>query len=680
MNIKYFHEFKTFNDELCRFEILSENGNVQTEVTATSVPFQLEYGETEKLEPIKAAGATLNLISMSPFQFIDLHTDKMQEYMVKFYVNGSLYWLGWLDSETYSEDFSEYDRYSVQFTASDFNITERLKYLDGNGAKYTDVVSLRTVLDRCLNRLGLPFESININCSTTPGLEDTYIQSSNFYDEKGEAMTIREVLEGILKPFALMMVQKHGKLYIYDYNSIHNDNTLADFEDLKDLGFASADSTLEFDTLYNNVEITSGLYADTSIINAPINDNDFIDLTTSSATSTVRTELYNKAEGWERNGSFYFTKFVNLDNNQVIGGVRNVYDNSFQPDERQCIYKATPAKNILLPTTKAGYCLNVKLQAYVNTRDDIFNGQGAKKANNSQMTIVYCNLYLTDSNGNITYYYVNNELFGGWMPAPLKQGRFSLLFISNASLGSSNVLDTWLTNSNITVPFVGFSGGYSERVRTADVGNGCLIPIPSLLGGISGTLHFEICNEVEICEPGLSNGGHPQQQYSTDKVKDILYKGLEINLVDSENNEVNTDDFVFKTFINKNVASDLDSINLICISANEEQIPFGKANILDSNGKILNEYTREGTTTILEKLLMRTIHSNYSQKSYKLKVDVLNDKNLMLSKLTFKDVLGDRTFTVSGSLTDFASSKQELILVETTKDNVDVANIPITED
>ena len=153
MNIKYFHEFKTFNDELCRFEILSEKGNVQTEVTATSVPFQLEYGETEKLEPIKAAGATLNLISMSPFQFIDLHTDKMQEYMVKFYVNGSLYWLGWLDSETYSEDFSEYDRYSVQFTASDFNITERLKYLDGNGAKYTDVVSLRTVLDRCLNRL-----------------------------------------------------------------------------------------------------------------------------------------------------------------------------------------------------------------------------------------------------------------------------------------------------------------------------------------------------------------------------------------------------------------------------------------------------------------------------------------------------------------------------------------------
>ena len=108
MNIKYFHEFKTLNNELCRFEILSEKGNVQTEVTATSVPFQLEYGETAKLEPIKSAGATLSLISMTPFQFIDLHTDNMQEYLVKFYVDNNLYWVGWLDSETYSEDFSLY--------------------------------------------------------------------------------------------------------------------------------------------------------------------------------------------------------------------------------------------------------------------------------------------------------------------------------------------------------------------------------------------------------------------------------------------------------------------------------------------------------------------------------------------------------------------------------------------
>lgn len=75
-------------------------------------------------------------------------------------------------------------------------------------------------------------------------------------------MTIREVLDGILRPFGMMMVQKDGQVHVYDYNSIHNDNNLATFSDIKDLVIASNDSTLEFDTMYNNVEITSGLYAE----------------------------------------------------------------------------------------------------------------------------------------------------------------------------------------------------------------------------------------------------------------------------------------------------------------------------------------------------------------------------------------------------------------------------------
>ena len=680
MNIKYFHEFKTLNNELCRFEILSEKGNVQTEVAATSVPFQLEYGETAKLEPIKSAGATLSLISMTPFQFIDLHTDNMQEYLVKFYVDNNLYWVGWLDSETYSEDFSLYDRYVVQFNVSDFNITNRLKFTDANGNKWYDIVSLRTILNRCLSRLNLPFTAINVHCTTTPDLDNTYIQCSNFYDENNEPMTIREVLDGILRPFGMMMVQKDGQVHVYDYNSIHNDNNLATFSDIKDLVIASNDSTLEFDTMYNNVEITSGLYADKELLNSPIGDEDYLDLVTSSTTTTVRTELFNKTENWERNGSYYFTKFTNIDNNQVIGGARNVYNNNIQPDERQCIYKSVPSKNILLPTAQNGYYLNVKLQTYVNTKDDIFNGSGAKGANNSQMTVVYCNLYLTDTSGNITRYYSNNEFIGGWKQGPLQQGRLSLVFISNASIGSSNVLDAWLTNSNIPVPFTSLYPGYAERVQEKNVGKGVNILLPSLISDVKGQLHFEICDEVEICEPGLSNGGHPDMQYPTSKVKDVLYKNLEITITDSEGNEISTDDFVYKTFINKNVENDLDSINLTCISANEEQIPLGRANLLDSACNIVNNYTREGVTTILEKLLMRTIHSNYSKKTYKLGIDVLSNTNLMLSKITFEDVLPGRVFTLAGSLVDFANSTQRLTLIETSKDNVDVATLPITQE
>ena len=230
MNIAYYYEFRGLDNILNRVEILTGNDVNGKEVIGTGTPFVLEYTDVKKLEPIQGAGATIGIVSHEIFEFVSLHTDDMQEYMVKMYRDGKLYWMGWLDPELYEEQLSDYPPYPVEFTAADFNILERLKYKDENDSNYTDIVSLTEHLKRCLAKLGLPFDRICIGCSTTAEgielsenetvLDKLYVMSANFYDEDDEPMSCREVVESILRPFGMMMVQRDGNLYIYDLNTI----------------------------------------------------------------------------------------------------------------------------------------------------------------------------------------------------------------------------------------------------------------------------------------------------------------------------------------------------------------------------------------------------------------------------------------------------------------------------
>lgn len=158
MNIAYYYEFRGLDNVLNRVEILTNNSVTAKEVTGTGTPFVLTYSDAKKLDPVQGAGATIGLVSHEVFEFVSLHTDDMQGYMIKMYRAGKLYWVGWLDPELYEEQLSDYPPYPVEFTAADFNVLERLKYKDENDANYTDIVSMKEHLKRCLSALALPFE------------------------------------------------------------------------------------------------------------------------------------------------------------------------------------------------------------------------------------------------------------------------------------------------------------------------------------------------------------------------------------------------------------------------------------------------------------------------------------------------------------------------------------------
>ena len=86
-------------------------------------------------------------------------------------------------------------------------------------------------------------------------LANLKVRSDNFYDEDGEAKTLADVIEGILQPLALRIVQRAGKVYVYDINGLYTKAAK------KLIEWDGSSQTMGVDSVYNNAKITWSTYA-----------------------------------------------------------------------------------------------------------------------------------------------------------------------------------------------------------------------------------------------------------------------------------------------------------------------------------------------------------------------------------------------------------------------------------
>lgn len=715
-NIKYYYTFKSVSNDSYKVEILTTDTVIPVEILGATAPLELEYPVANKLDVIRSAGATLNLISETMFQYFDLNTDDMQKYKVIIYKNDSEYWSGWLDSELYSEKLSEYDRYPVSFTASDFNILERLKYIDGEN-KYTDIVSLFTVLNRCINKLGLS-TTLNIACSTTSTefeisenetiLHNLFIQSANFYDEKEEAMRLKDVIESILKPFGLILVQRNNDFYVYDINSLINNSLFKKYKDgayIKSYAlslssvdlqgkFSSEDSTLEFDTLYNNVELTSSLYAESSLFENEVEKDNLENLVSTTSISGYNgyngtKYIYSKCSDFTDYTGEYYLYTTNGSNDTLVGvKLPYAYDKSgVTYNEPTTGIEFKPAEYII--NTEGVSKLNIKAQIYINTKvnpldiyiDEINEANGVKyDKDNSQCAELSCDLFMLDAAGNIISYLDNTSSQSlVWKNdiASKTKHTFRLNFAASStplSSADSTCLDTELTNSNIISKyewntFTGSSYTNDNYQKGADI---------NITGGCYLKLVIYSCL--------ISNPKAGQAAYWADKDKilqEILLQSVNFELFDKYGDALETSDIVYNSYINKNVKSDYDNVDIKVCTANKNKVKIGKANLLymDNNlYKLATSFNRSGQVNNLELLLIRTIHSNYASKTHKLEVDIQTSDNIYLSPITYTSILPNNTFYLSGAIIDFANNTERITLNQLSIDNIDLSSIELYDE
>lgn len=272
-HLRYYAEFYDRKDRKYRVELYQESETAYdaVEVELAADPVTIEWQEVGKLDPVRGSGATLRLISMTDRQFYDMYSVDygVIELNVLREENGAFkpFWLGTLDPELFSEPYAYADRYVTELTFVDFAVLDYAMW-DGVGQMTVEDVVAKCVQSARITTAAMPRVShISTTAVDSAGATitplDCVISAENFYDEDGEAMTMREVLEETLRPFALQAVQRNAQLYIYDLNALAS-------LPAEQMDWYSDDSSLEADVVYNNIKVRFSPYQRDTMIDASI--------------------------------------------------------------------------------------------------------------------------------------------------------------------------------------------------------------------------------------------------------------------------------------------------------------------------------------------------------------------------------------------------------------------------
>lgn len=257
--LRYAGEFLSQAGITWRVEILQEADQAFASVGALTFeadePLLIEWKKTDKEEVLCGSTATIRVESPGDRTYEDLYTIEVGKIRMDVYRAGLLYWSGALDPEFYEEPYERASKYPVSFTFSDFGILDRLKY------NLSGMQTLYTILTDALGRSTINYTSIDQSLissyldSSKLTLGALRVRSDNFYDEDGEATTLKETLEGILLPLGLRLVQRNGRIWVYDLNGAY---TLAQQMQVE---WNGASQTMGTDKVANNVKITWNTYA-----------------------------------------------------------------------------------------------------------------------------------------------------------------------------------------------------------------------------------------------------------------------------------------------------------------------------------------------------------------------------------------------------------------------------------
>ena len=122
------------------------------------------------------------------------------------------------------------------------------------------------------------------------------VRSENFVDEDGEASTLYEVLEGILQPLAVRIVQRAGTIYLYDLNGLYTKGTP------KAIQWDGDSQTMGTDKVANNVIVSFSPYSSAELLSDEMEYGGKYDIEHTNLTSDAPTVDYDE---WGEYYSYY---------------------------------------------------------------------------------------------------------------------------------------------------------------------------------------------------------------------------------------------------------------------------------------------------------------------------------------------------------------------------------------
>lgn len=267
--LRYTGEFVSRAGVVWRVDIMQEAGAPFDKIGVldfpADAPLVIEWGREDKENVICGSVATLKIISPGDRTYEDLYTIEVGHILLDVYRDGRKYWSGAIDPEFYEEPYETAAGYEVSLTFSDFGILDRIKY------DLTGIQTLQSIAQYAIYRAGLSCEIDNSHVTTY--FENgasirggaLSIRSENFIDEDGEALTLRETLEGIFQPLAIRMVQREGRIYLYDLNGLYTQGKAQKIE------WDGDRQTMGTDKVANNVVVSFSPYSGAELLTGEVN-------------------------------------------------------------------------------------------------------------------------------------------------------------------------------------------------------------------------------------------------------------------------------------------------------------------------------------------------------------------------------------------------------------------------
>lgn len=636
-SVRYYAEFKSREDDLYRIEILQDGSYAEQEVVLAANPVTIDWGNVDKLEPVMSSSATLRLVSMTDRQFVDMYTVEATSIRLNIYRNGSLYWSGTLDTELFEEPYSMLDRYVTELTFSDFAPLSRLKW------QMTGFATMREVVTECLSISGIEYGSIaehistKIEGSAAELLDDAVLSMDNFYDEDGEAWSVREVLDETLRPFALRLKQKSGKIIIADINAL---SALTP----QDVEWRGNNSTLGVEPTYNRAIINFSPYSETILFDGSFdhdetlkNSGDIYRGTPIDVPGTTFTgfTIYSGKEITEpteeqglilNNGVRVFRMDAEEDGEDTAGVLWGYtpYENrndwvGYKPTTittNREIMQTPPVTLLGAENWYNAYNLSVSLEVLFDVRKNPYedasgyneSGNWSNFNNWANYGWILSQLVLMGDDGK-TYSFDNSETFtdkpdanfagGDWIEG--SNGRLYLQFYNPSNYKSQTGFGGWQSNKrSVGYKFGTLPANFSKYINQEK------IPMPPVGGIIS----------LKIYKGVMSYDNSDDVSPTTDNVNNIsrwlAYRGLKLSIVKASGKEIDAEDVVVSAWLNKAAENEISLDTYI--GSMHSRVPMAKGVVLQQSNSNLpvKKFTRAGITDTLENLLLGTLYSNYA--------------------------------------------------------------------
>ena len=524
MQLRYAGEFYAVDGTVWRCEILQEAASAFASVGeldfSAEAPLIINWSDHELEDPVCGSTATLVLNSPGDRTYEDLYTVRPGRIRLDVYREGILYWSGTLDPETYEEPYQQGADYDVTLTFADFGLLDRLPY---------NLSGRKTLLDLvvgALDRSAINYSSIDQTLISTYFTDGTPLRlgslalpSENFFDEDGVASSWRKVLDGILLPLGIRMVQRAGKIWVYDLNGLYTIPSA-----VRALEWDGASSTYGTPPVYNNIKVTFSPYSKAELT-PEFRYGDEVNSSLINLTTSVRNPEYysfykDYSPSHQHDGEWDydlvgFTIFLSNDSAKCKGGIAAKGTNNryfkivpvtggkecegvavgFRANVHSDMTSGTPVKGInpgSHPESLAIRCerihipvasaddqkqnfIRIRMEMLCDPRYNPFedapeDGDGNENADYkefqswAQQAFIPVAIVLYDANGTALYHYRNSILTTNGRPAR-----------SVASCASwqmnNNTMDGWLTGE---ASFGDAWLSYYDPDMNIIEGNGCL--------------------------------------------------------------------------------------------------------------------------------------------------------------------------------------------------------------